>query len=386
MMIRTNPEALSSRPTVVAIPARNQAGHIDRCLDALAAQQGAGGRILVEQAQFKVVVLVNNTEDDTAERIERWIAGNRLQVAFRQIEMNGEAHAGAARKAAMDWASEELKSTPGSIICTTDADSEVDPDWLSRTWAAFHDGVDAVAGAVNFDPGRLADLGLSPLRRLEAGFATLQAQINARLDPEPYNPWPNHIWAWGASLAVTASAYREIGGLPPAPLAEDRALVAALKRADFRVRHSLDVRVRTSIRTPGRAPGSLADLVKLYSSGVDRAPCDAALEPVPMIVERAACRSRLRQMRQASTRSQRSSRNLAWRLRVSRVAVEEAIDEPSFGTAWSRLEETSPTLARQRLFPSELPRQIFLANKMISHRGWRDAEHSHDSVLATSAG
>ena len=385
-MIRCDPASLCARPTVVAIPARNEAGHIDRCLDALAAQQGVCGRPLVEQAPFEVLVLVNNTSDDTAARIGRWRAENRLSVAVRQIDLIGEAHAGAARKAVMDWASEKLGSARGSVICTTDADSEVDPGWLRQTWAALRAGADAVAGAVDFDPSQLADLGLSPLRKLESRFATLQARIGSLLDPEPHNPWPNHIWAWGASLAVTAEAYRQIGGLPPAPLAEDRALVAALKRGDFRVRHALDVRVRTSTRTAGRAPGGLADLVKLYSSGDEMAPCDAELQPVDIIVERATLRSHLRRIRKAFPRFANSIPNFAGRLRVSEVAIEQAVCEPSFGRAWGRLEEISPALARQRLFPRELPHQIFLAENVLRRQEAHDVEHQGDNARAETAG
>jgi hypothetical protein len=306
-------------------------------------------------------------------------------VAFREVELRGEeAHAGAARRAAMDWALEELDGAAGGIICTTDADSEVDPAWLQNTWAAVGSGADAVAGAIHFDPDQLAALPLSPLRKLEARHAALQAQLAAELDPEPHNPWPNHIWAWGASLAVTASAYRRIGGLPRAPLAEDRALVAALKERDFKVRHSLDVRVRTSLRPVGRAPGGLADLIKVHASGDDAYPCDAALRPVVATYRRATCRRRLRRARQS--RTPEVCRDLALRLRLPRAAIDRAVAEPCFGAAWRDLEENSPVLASPRLFPKDLPEQVALAGRVLSALGPRSAERPADSVLAASAG
>ena len=52
----------------------------------------------------------------------------------------------------------------------------------------------------------------------------LLAELLARIDLEMHDPWPRHRIASGASLAVTLAAYRRIGGLPPIPTGEDRAL------------------------------------------------------------------------------------------------------------------------------------------------------------------
>ena len=62
------------------------------------------------------------------------------------------------------------------------------------------------------------------------------------------------LWACGWSGAAPGAEV-----LPAPPLAEDRALEAALRARDLKVRHALDVRVRTSVRDAGRAPGTAGD-------------------------------------------------------------------------------------------------------------------------------
>lgn len=161
---------------------------------------------------------------------------------------------GGARRAALDRAAALLPAD--GILMTTDADSTVDPDWIVANLAELADA-DAVAGVVTFDEATRASLPPLPLRALEWRLADLHARLASLIDPRPHDLWPNHIWAWGASLAVTLDAYRRIGGLPPVPIAEDRALAAAVEEYDLRLRHSHAPVVYTSARTRGRAPGGV---------------------------------------------------------------------------------------------------------------------------------
>ncbi|MEJ7661828.1 MAG: hypothetical protein WKG07_20740, partial [Hymenobacter sp.] len=57
---------------------------------------------------------------------------------------------------------------------------------------------------------------------------------------------------FGASLALTARAYRRVGGLPVVRYLEDEALCQQLRRHDLRLRHSPRVVVHTSARQCGR--------------------------------------------------------------------------------------------------------------------------------------
>lgn len=236
---------------VVAVPARNEADHIALCLQALAARADTVG----------IVVLLNNCTDCSFE--VALAAAEALQLAVRIYDVDmvlGSSNAGGARRAAMDLAAEWLEEAdnPGRLLLTTDADSRPPPDWLAANRAAIAKGVDAVAGRIELDQddARALPDALHARGRLEAEYETLVTEMLSRLDPRRHDPWPRHAAEPGASLAVTLDAYRAIGGLPSMPLGEDRALIAALERDGFRVRHDPAVWVVTSGRTIGRAEGA----------------------------------------------------------------------------------------------------------------------------------
>jgi GT2 family glycosyltransferase len=371
-----------SRPTVVAIPARNEEARIEACLAALAVQTDPQGARLAP-GRFAVYLLVNNSQDATLDRARRFARHAGLKLHVRSISLpQALAHAGEARGRVMDWAGSALGSDVG-VICTTDADSRVAPDWLWRIWAAVERGADAVAGVIAFDPSEAGCLQMPELRRLEGRYASLQAEVDARHDPDPINPWPNHIWAWGASLAVTAKAYRAVGGVPRVSLAEDRALVAALKAGGHRVRHAPDVMVFTSCRRQGRAPGGLADLIATYESGDLDRPCDAALEPILLVQRRATLR---RALRAAYTTHNRPSRRLLEQLKLPAGQLSKALSQSTFGAAWALIERDSPPLQPRRLRPGELPLEMARAEAILRQIRRERAKDPSDTSAHASAG
>ncbi len=345
----------------------------------MAKQRFPDGRPLPAKA-FRVFLLINNTTDDTAAVAAASARRCALPLEVKTVVLpEAAAHAGGARRLAMEWASESLSAE--GVICTTDADSQVSPTWIAQIWSALAKGVDAVAGVVEFSAASIADRPFPAVRRLEARYAALQAEVKARFDPDPFDPWPNHIWTWGANLAVTAAAYRAVGGLPAEPLAEDRAFAERLRLNDFNIRHAIDVRVSTSRREEGRAPGGLADLVRGYAND-EPLPCDAELEPIRTVMRRASSRRRFRMERETGG----DGATLARHLELSPDLIERSLHEPGFGRGWRLLEDHSPALARVRLHPSSLPAEVPRAERIVRWaRAGRDVDPA-DALLAASAG
>jgi hypothetical protein len=172
--------------------------------------------------------------------------------------------------------------------------------------------------------------------------------------------------ASGASLAVTTEAYLAIGGLPPRAVGEDVALVEALNRAGFKVRHAMDVCVSTSCRFDGRARGGAADTMR-HRHAVPDAPCDQNLEPALDATRRALCRRVLRVLWRAP--GHELDVFLARLMVQPQSAASIQNGEPrGFADLWDRVSGESPVLARRQLLrPSDLPRQIAIAEMILRH-------------------
>ncbi|WP_230769563.1 glycosyltransferase [Sphingomonas sp. Leaf4] len=168
--------------------------------------------------------------------------------------------AGRARGAAMDAALALL--APDGVLLTTDADTRPDADWLAMSLVALR-SADLVCGRI-----RRRDAARDAWRRPIETYLDQLAAARARIDPIAHDPDP-HWNEGGASIALTAAAYRAVGGMPPLASGEDRALVDAVRRRGLRVRHDPAVRVATSSRATGRATGGLADAIRAGRAGAD---------------------------------------------------------------------------------------------------------------------
>jgi GT2 family glycosyltransferase len=353
---RFNQDAAASPQSVVAIPVKDEAERIGACLESLANQT-------VDLAEVAVVLLLNNCTDATAEIVRALAPSLPFALEMRRVELpEPYANAGWARRLAMDAAAELVR--PDGLILTTDADTLVDTDWIEANRREIAAGVDGVAGYVMANPMELMELDPAILERgaLEWEYQQLAAELEARADPEAHDPWPRHNQNCGASAAVSASAYRKIGGLPPKRVGEDRALFAMLRQADFKVRHSLDVHVVTSARTDGRALGGLSDAIRLR--GDPGTPCDDALEVAVVTLRRALWRSALR-------RDWKAGRlDVAWeawaaRMRIAPTEFRRAVDRCTFGEMWADLETRSPRLERRLVTGGELRRELRRMRRLV---------------------
>jgi len=246
---------------VVVLPARNEAAHLPASLAALAAQVGCDGRPL-DRSSFEVLLLANNCDDATA-AVARCFAASQRGFGLHVVEASlppAQANIGYVRRQLMDQAATRLEAIgrPAAAIASTDADTRVAPDWLAATWRELDLGSDAVGGRILTDNCEHTSPAALRIQRVDAAHALLRSRLASLVDPQPFDPWPRHHQHFGASLAVTARAYRLAGGVPDVPFLEDEALIRALERVDLRVRHSPLVRVVTSSRTDGRAAVGLS--------------------------------------------------------------------------------------------------------------------------------
>ncbi|ABE37816.1 glycosyl transferase, family 2 [Rhodopseudomonas palustris BisB5] len=351
---------------VVAIPAHDEAQRIHRCLSALAMQRDEVGAP-IRAGAFEILVFANNCTDATPDVVRTFAASVPHPILVIEAQLPpGQRSAGAARKHAMDLAAARLNERGAfdGVILTTDADSCVAPTWFAATMRELQSGVDCVAGYIDAEPFEIVSLGDAFLARgrLEDTYLRLLAEIDARCDPRPHDPWPNHRVSSGASLALTLAAYEAVGGLPPRPVGEDVALTAALEHFGFKVRHSMAVSVSTSCRLDGRAQGGAADTMRLRHAETN-APCDDDLEPALQATRRAIYRGRLRRL--LAERPKRPDLPRGWRISN---ATMELLTQPCvpFADAWQRISNDSPALRRGApLRPSDLPRQIAIARMVL---------------------
>jgi hypothetical protein len=343
--------------TVVAIPVKNEVERIGLCLESLGCQTG------VELGEVLVLLLLNNCDDGTAERVRELAPSLPFRLHLHIVSLpDPYANAGWARRLAMEGAAAAVD--PDGLILTTDADTLVDCDWIEANQREIAAGVDAVAGYVMADPVELMELDACILERgaLEWEYQQLAAELEARADPEVHDLWPRHNQNCGASAAVTASAYRRIGGLPPKRVGEDRALFEMLRRADLKIRHSLEVQVVTSARTDGRALGGLSDAIRLR--GDPDHPCDEALEEAITTLRRCLWRAELRADWKAGRLDQHRD---AWvqRLRVTATDFRRAMERRSFGEMWAELEGRSPRMVRKLVTGALLRRELRRMRRLV---------------------
>ena len=165
------------------------------------------------------------------------------EVAVASIEV-AERNVGVARAAGFaEVLRREDGRTAGDIwLATTDADSTVPSDWLAVQLELASCGAQAVAGTV-----RVQDWSEQP------------ETARARFDRTYGVPGDGHLHVHGANLGICAAAYVAAGGVPPLALAEDHALVAALRARGSRLVATGRIPVMTSGRRESRTVGGFAD-------------------------------------------------------------------------------------------------------------------------------
>ena len=239
----------------VAIPVRDEAESIESSLLALAHQVDLTGKPL--RRCYEVLLFANNCTDATVD-IARRFAKQYPQLVLHVIDSelpSSQAYVGRARQIVMHEAYRRMASLGGrGAIATTDGDTQVSATWVAANLYEIARGADAVGGRILFNKKDLELL--TPQARAyrlrNFGYDYLKSKLEYYLDPDISEFPSRHHQHYGASLAVSADAYRRVGGLPASKTPEDVAFYKALRRIDARFCHSALVRVTTSARLQGR--------------------------------------------------------------------------------------------------------------------------------------
>jgi Glycosyl transferase family 2 len=327
----------------IILPVRDESVRIEKCLSAIAHQVDFR-RVPINPSRFEVIVLAINCRDNTAALARAFgYRHSRLVLHVLEIDFAPEkSFVGFARKLLMDEACRRLLllGRDKGIIASTDGDTCVEPTWLASILREVDAGADAVGGRVVADPGERSLLHptteLVYLRQVAYGF--LLAELEHRVDPDPFDQFPRHPNHNGASLAVTAATYARIGGLPDVAEEEDSALYKAILRSGARFRHSMNVRVTTSARLNGRVEHGFSAGLRQFEK-LDRDSPSLLVENVSASEIRLRARRILRDLRQelplrrpAATQVESIARLLG----TSASWLWQEIQRPQ---PWGRLEE-----------------------------------------------
>jgi len=212
---------------VVVIPAHNEVANLPSCLEAVLAAAAC------MSAPVSVVVVLDSTSDESEALAGRFGCDTHfLSVEARNV--------GAARAAGFTFA-RSLRGTTGPVwYATTDADSQVDPDWLVRQLRA---DAEMVLGVV-----RVADWRRVPIPVIHRYLRSYHARIGTG----------GHDHVHGANMGFSADAYWRTGGFRALSTGEDVDLVDRFEAAGLRVHRDSTLTVTTSARPRGRAPRGFA--------------------------------------------------------------------------------------------------------------------------------
>lgn len=240
----------------VVVPARNEEALIGACLKALATQEN------IAPEEYEVILVLDNCTDATENRA-REVSRTYPELRLRFLEGPGKG-AGHARRVGMEAACQRLLELdkPSALIASTDADTVVAPDWLSTQLECAARGARAIGGRIELADEESLPEGVAHWRNDQG--KTRHQNLLAEKDKVRSNVM-EHWQFSGASLALTAAVYKEIGGLEPLTALEDEYLERILRQRGVPIERPLAVNVRTSARRNGRAERGLAQDLALAS-------------------------------------------------------------------------------------------------------------------------
>jgi cellulose synthase/poly-beta-1,6-N-acetylglucosamine synthase-like glycosyltransferase len=137
--VKKGKRALTSELISVIVPVRNETDNILNLMNDLWAQK-------LDPARFEVIIVDDNSQDDTPEKVKGFINGHNPH--FKLLEIQNGKHQVTPKKRAL---TKGVENSKGEIIVTTDGDCRVSPDWLDIIDQEFKDEqIEFIAGPVAF--------------------------------------------------------------------------------------------------------------------------------------------------------------------------------------------------------------------------------------------
>ena len=199
------------------------------------------------------------------------------------------------------------------------------------------------------------EIDLAPPFAIEWEYQNLAVEAESLADPRPHDAWPRHNQNCGANAAITLECYRAIGGLPPEPVGEDRAMFNEVRLRDGKIRHSLRAHVVTSARTEGRAFGGMADALRLRDD--PGYPCDDLLETALQTLHRNRMRAKMRKSWMAGRGASPDPRS---------TGGVEAQAPRYFGQFWSLAEGETASLAHTPLTSVNMRGELAKMRRLVA--------------------
>ncbi|HVT90692.1 MAG TPA: glycosyltransferase [Tepidisphaeraceae bacterium] len=220
ILVRPAPPIPQPPPSIsVLIPAKDEAGQIEKCVNSVLKQ---------DYSNFSVIVIDDRSTDGTGKILDDMAAkDSRLKIVHLQ---EGSLPPGWGGKSfALHSGLIEAK---GEWLLFVDADVLLEPDVMGATIAwATRRKFDLISLLPKFVSGTVAEGWLQPL----AGAATSAMFVIALTNS---NEWPRTAFANGQYLMVRRDAYEAVGGHEAirGTLSEDVAIARKLKIAGYRPR------------------------------------------------------------------------------------------------------------------------------------------------------
>lgn len=161
----------------VVIPAHNEEEYIGQCLDSLVSQKTSHA--------FEVIVVDNNSTDETAKRARAYAKKLRLQVVNELQKGRGAARNRGFAKA------------HGDVLLSTDADTIVPRNWIEKMARELflHE---AVTGTSVLQDG--------------IAFTNAFYRIGQPLSMRIYRLFFGHYWLSGFNFGIRREVYKQAGG------------------------------------------------------------------------------------------------------------------------------------------------------------------------------